>query len=74
MASTRVVKFPRSDDASSFILVQITPKGSKPLDVKLVGTEGEEPYVASCKSSHFHPSKPRHNRPMSDICTTDVNG
>ncbi|KAI1020830.1 hypothetical protein LB504_012012 [Fusarium proliferatum] len=50
MASeARVLKFPRSDDKSSFVLLQATPKGSKQLDLKLVGTEGEEPYVASLK-------------------------
>ena len=57
MAShARVLKFPRSDDKSSFVLLQATPKGSKQLDLKLVGTEGEEPYVASCKSFHYPPS------------------
>ncbi|KAG4285577.1 hypothetical protein FPRO06_06837 [Fusarium proliferatum] len=50
MASqARVLKFPRSDDKSSFVLLQVTLKGSKQLDLKLVGTEGEEPYVASLK-------------------------
>ncbi|KAG9501258.1 hypothetical protein J7337_006942 [Fusarium musae] len=50
MASrARVLKFPRSDDKSSFVLLQATPNGSKRLDLKLVGTEGEEPYVASLK-------------------------
>ncbi|KAG8669826.1 hypothetical protein FPOAC1_009225 [Fusarium poae] len=44
-----VLRFPRSDDKTAFVLVQITQKGSKPLDLKLVGTEGEEPYVASLK-------------------------
>ncbi|KAJ4316424.1 hypothetical protein N0V84_007861 [Fusarium piperis] len=49
MAQTRILRFARSDDKSAFVLVQVTPKGSKPLDLKLVGTEGEAPYVASCK-------------------------
>ncbi|KAF5700958.1 mitotic apparatus p62 [Fusarium mundagurra] len=50
MASqARVLKFPRSDNKSSFVLLQATPNGSKRLDLKLVGTEGEEPYVASLK-------------------------
>ncbi|CEI69781.1 hypothetical protein FVEN_g7348 [Fusarium venenatum] len=44
-----VLRFPRSDDEAAFVLVQITQKGSNPLDLKLVGTEGEEPYVASLK-------------------------
>ncbi|RGP66850.1 hypothetical protein FLONG3_8722 [Fusarium longipes] len=45
----RVLKFPRSDDTTAFVLLQVTQKGSNPLDLKLVGTEGEEPYVASLK-------------------------
>lgn len=49
MAQTRILRFARSDDKSAFVLVQVTPKGSKPLDLKLVGTEGEAPYVASLK-------------------------
>ncbi|KAJ3468571.1 hypothetical protein MRS44_002636 [Fusarium solani] len=40
MAQTRILRFARSDDKSAFVLVQVTPKGSKPLDLKLVGTEG----------------------------------
>lgn len=54
---TRVLRFARSDDTSSFVLLQVTPKGSRPLDLKLVGTEGEAPYVASCKSFHFPSSR-----------------
>ncbi|KAL7922965.1 hypothetical protein ACQKWADRAFT_290852 [Trichoderma austrokoningii] len=49
MATTRVIKLPRDDDESGPILVQVAQKGSKPLDVKLVGTEGEAPYVATLK-------------------------
>lgn len=49
MAPTRVLRFARSDDNSAFVLLQVTPKGSRPLDLKLVGTEGEAPYVASLK-------------------------
>ncbi|QPC79580.1 hypothetical protein HYE68_010332 [Fusarium pseudograminearum] len=45
----RVLRFPRSDDKAAFVLIQVTQKGSKPLDLKLVGTEGEEPYVTSLK-------------------------
>ncbi|UKZ86094.1 uncharacterized protein TrAFT101_001934 [Trichoderma asperellum] len=49
MATTRVIKLPRDDDESAHVLIQVVSKGSKPLDVKLVGTEGEAPYVASLK-------------------------
>ncbi|OAQ73019.1 DNA double-strand break repair and VJ recombination XRCC4 [Pochonia chlamydosporia 170] len=49
MTSKRVLKFPVNDNESSFVLVQVSPKGSKPLDLKLVGTEGEAPYVCSLR-------------------------
>jgi len=46
--NTRVVKFPRSDDESTSVLVQVTSSGRKALDLKLVATEGEAPYVCTC--------------------------
>lgn len=49
MASTRILKFSQSENESSYVLVQVSSKGSKPLDLKLVGTEGEAPYVCSCE-------------------------
>ncbi|POR34135.1 Uncharacterized protein TPAR_05641 [Tolypocladium paradoxum] len=49
MASTRVLKFPRSDDESKCVLIQVTPAGRKPLDLKLVATEGDEPYACVLK-------------------------
>jgi hypothetical protein len=49
--STRVIRLPRDDDESAHVLIQVAQKGSKPLDVKLVGTEGEAPYVAICIAS-----------------------
>ncbi|KAL6801855.1 hypothetical protein J3E68DRAFT_394573 [Trichoderma sp. SZMC 28012] len=49
MAASRVIKLPRDDDESTYALIQVIQRGSKPLDVKLVGTEGEAPYVTSLK-------------------------
>ncbi|KAL7795266.1 hypothetical protein V8C37DRAFT_375001 [Trichoderma ceciliae] len=49
MTTPRVIKLPRDDDESAYALIQVTQRGSKPLDVKLVGTEGEAPYMASLK-------------------------
>ncbi|UKZ80509.1 hypothetical protein TrVFT333_008270 [Trichoderma virens FT-333] len=49
MAASRVIKLPRDDDESTYALIQVIQNGSKPLDVKLVGTEGEAPYVTSLK-------------------------
>ncbi|KAJ6441944.1 DNA double-strand break repair and VJ recombination XRCC4 [Purpureocillium lavendulum] len=47
--TTRVIKFPRSDDESTSVLVQVTSSGRHALDVKLVATEGEAPYVCTLK-------------------------
>ncbi|RFU81740.1 dna double-strand break repair and vj recombination xrcc4 [Trichoderma arundinaceum] len=49
MTASRVIKLPRDDNESTYALIQVIQKGSKPLDVKLVGTEGEAPYVTSLK-------------------------
>jgi hypothetical protein len=49
MASTRVLKFSRSDNETAYVLLQSTTKGSKPLDLRLVATEGEAAYVATRK-------------------------
>ncbi|CRG83235.1 hypothetical protein PISL3812_00586 [Talaromyces islandicus] len=47
-----VVRIPRSDDPNSFVLVYIAP--SQPAStLKLIATEGENPYVSSIKLSHL---------------------
>ncbi|GAO14268.1 uncharacterized protein UV8b_08133 [Ustilaginoidea virens] len=48
MAPKRIIKVSHQDEAS-FVLIQVSSKGSKPLDLKLVGTEGEAPYVCSLR-------------------------
>ncbi|KLU83450.1 hypothetical protein MAPG_02510 [Magnaporthiopsis poae ATCC 64411] len=51
MPLTHVLRIARSDGGGSlFVLVHVTPsstKNAKPLDVKLVATEGENPYVVA---------------------------
>ncbi|PNY26641.1 Uncharacterized protein TCAP_03436 [Tolypocladium capitatum] len=49
MAPMRVLKFPRSDNESTCVLIQVTSAGRKPLDLKLVATEGDEPYACVLK-------------------------
>ena len=51
MAARHVLKIPRSDEKGSFIIVQVSPDGpvSRPLNLKLVATEGSSPYVLTCK-------------------------
>lgn len=40
-----VLRFSRSDRVGEFVLVNASPNGSKPLDLKLLATEGENPYA-----------------------------
>jgi len=49
----RVLRLPRHDDESSFVLVHVSSAGPRPLDVKLIGTEGSVPYVASLKHNQI---------------------
>ncbi|WYZ36564.1 hypothetical protein EsH8_II_000070 [Colletotrichum jinshuiense] len=49
MTPEHVLRFPRSDSEGAFVIVQVTPTRSKPLDVKLVGTDGAEPYAVSLR-------------------------
>ncbi|OHE99242.1 hypothetical protein CORC01_05523 [Colletotrichum orchidophilum] len=56
MASGHVLRFPRSDSEGAFVIVQATPIKSKALDVKLVGTDGVEPYAISRESNARHPA------------------
>ncbi|KAK4250136.1 hypothetical protein C7999DRAFT_12031 [Corynascus novoguineensis] len=49
MVSSHIVRIPRTDEEGSFILGEVTPSGSKPLNVKFVATEGEEPYVVKLR-------------------------
>lgn len=51
MTDHPVFRFPVSDTNENFFLVQIIPtEGSKnPLDLKLVGTEGDNVFVVKCE-------------------------
>lgn len=44
---TRVLRIPKSDEPEAYVLVHVSPRGSAPLDLKLVATEGEFPYITS---------------------------
>jgi hypothetical protein len=57
MASSRVLRIPQSEADGAFVVVQVSSSGSKPLDLKLVGTEGEVPYVVKRKSLVQFPVK-----------------
>ncbi|EGY18733.1 uncharacterized protein VDAG_08893 [Verticillium dahliae VdLs.17] len=49
VATASVLRFPRSDEEGSFVLVNAAQTRTKPLDLKLVGTDGLAPYVASLR-------------------------
>ncbi|TQN74634.1 DNA repair protein XRCC4 [Colletotrichum shisoi] len=49
MAPANVLRFPRSDSEGGFVVIQVTPTLSNALDVKLVGTDGVEPYAVSLR-------------------------
>ena len=47
MVDETILRIPRSDSAGDFVLVNVSKSGSSGLNLKLAGTEGENPYVAS---------------------------
>jgi hypothetical protein len=50
-----ILRIPRVDDRDSYVLVKVDRAGgSRPLDVKLVATDGSEPYEVTGSSSNFH--------------------
>lgn len=44
MASEHVLRIPRGDSERDFVLVNVSSKGRSPLHLKLLATEGENPY------------------------------
>ena len=54
MAPTeRVLKFNRSDDESTYVLVNVIHKGPKPLDIKIQATEGYAEFASSRESTRL---------------------
>lgn len=48
---SRVLRVRRADvDTDSFVLLNVTSQGSRALDLKIVGTDGDDVYVATSKS------------------------
>lgn len=47
MASEHVLRVPRSDNEGEFVVVNVSSNGNSPLDLKLLATEGESPYVTT---------------------------
>ncbi|KAL2759679.1 hypothetical protein ACRALDRAFT_1079302 [Sodiomyces alcalophilus JCM 7366] len=51
MSSPAILRIPRSDEQGSFVLVHASQTRSKPLDLKLVGTDGLAPYLTFLRHS-----------------------
>ncbi|KAH0265062.1 hypothetical protein KCU91_g11660, partial [Aureobasidium melanogenum] len=49
----KVLRLPRTDVANDFVLVNVEPYGSDPLDLKLVATDGQSPFVASVRQNQI---------------------
>ncbi|KAI2794280.1 hypothetical protein POX_a00872 [Penicillium oxalicum] len=62
MSSPQVLRIPRSDKPHSHVLVQVSQagQGQASLDLTLVGTEGEHPYVASIRESRVQALRNKH--------------
>ncbi|KAJ3484199.1 hypothetical protein NLG97_g7117 [Lecanicillium saksenae] len=65
MTTSRVLKVPQSDNDKEFVLLQASSSGKKPLDLKLIGTEGEAPYVVKVKHDRISALKVK-NSPLTD--------
>ncbi|KAJ5955704.1 hypothetical protein N7501_009983 [Penicillium viridicatum] len=50
----RILRFPRSDETGSFVLVHVSCTGPAPLDLSLTATEGESPYVSLVKQTRLN--------------------
>lgn len=51
MAEPRVLRFPVADKADEFFLLEARTNGSKPLDLLLLGTEGNSVFSVTGKPS-----------------------
>ncbi|KAI0125011.1 hypothetical protein BJ170DRAFT_597856 [Xylariales sp. AK1849] len=62
MLNSRVLRFPISGEKNKnkFYLLQVLSNGSKPLDLKLLGTEGEAWYVAKLRHKRINEFKASH--------------
>ncbi len=46
MTTEHILRVPRSDSKGDFVLINVTSNGKSALDLRLLATEGESPYVA----------------------------
>ncbi|KAL9002347.1 MAG: hypothetical protein Q9188_004720 [Gyalolechia gomerana] len=61
MASEHVLRLPRTDSPGDYILLNTSSHGSNPLDLRLLATEGTEPYVKILKHSRISKYRAKSN-------------
>jgi hypothetical protein len=49
MGSRHIIPIPAANDGDPVVVVEVAPNGKLPLDVRLVGCEGENGYVTESK-------------------------
>ena len=61
MMSEHILRVPRADSEGDFVIVNVASNGSSPLDLRLLATEGESPYVTtSMRTTCLHVTKTDH--------------
>ena len=50
----KVLRLPRTDVDNDFVLVNVQQSGSDPLDLKLVGTDANAPFVTHLRQNQVH--------------------
>ncbi|KAI1461052.1 hypothetical protein F4805DRAFT_453991 [Annulohypoxylon moriforme] len=55
MAEVSILRFPISGKENEYFLLEVSPNGSRPLDLKLIGSESTAVFVTKCK---LHPTQP----------------
>ncbi|KAL9576967.1 MAG: hypothetical protein Q9212_006684, partial [Teloschistes hypoglaucus] len=61
MASEHVLRIVRSDSPGDYILLNTSSNGSSPLDLKLLATEGSQPYLKTLKHSRISKYRAKSN-------------
>ncbi|KAL2041730.1 hypothetical protein N7G274_005514 [Stereocaulon virgatum] len=62
MEVEHILRIPRSDSEGDCVLVNAASKGKNLLDLKLLATEGEAPYVAEIKQSRISKLRDKRNK------------
>ncbi|KAL8682724.1 MAG: hypothetical protein Q9186_001235 [Xanthomendoza sp. 1 TL-2023] len=61
MASEHVLRLPRTDSPAEYVLLHTSSNGSSPLDLRLLATEGTEPYIKTLKHSRISKYRAKSN-------------